>query len=546
MVAILCCISVFWLFGQNVEVTLQSTKSEVAVGEKFNVVLTANVKGTGNVKMPESFEVLASMNGSSSSSINGKQSYEATLTITVIASQKGTFTIPAATWKYGLNKKAKSNELKITVKEGSGSTSNTTNVYTPKPESNGNHYAVFSSSRNEVYVGEPFVITGRIYFDGHIVDANSIKMYESDMMMHKSDVAGNNGALNVTGEQYKGRMYESILLFEDLIVPQQAGALNFDPFSINLGFQRGFFNTGYKLLTSNVLKVKVLPLPENAPRGFQGALGKYTIRASHDIDGVLNAGDLFTYKVRVEGSGNIHMLKPIALNLPKGLILYGDPVVDNQVQTTKKGSHGHIDYEFIIQVQNGGSYNFAPIEFAYFNPDTKAYQTIKVDNLSFTAEGDELPTENDENDEITSQTSSSSWWLNGLLLVLASGVIGIGVVYFLNKNKLNTQSSKTKKLKVDARAVAMKSLEIVPTANLKETADALEKIILQYFRDLTMNDELLLDKSWFIDEASKFNIPAALASNWAAHFDNIQAIKYAGFGSLNAEELVGKTRELVG
>jgi hypothetical protein len=82
--------------------------------------------------------------------------------------------------------------------------------------------------------------------------------------------------------------------------------------------------------------------------------------------------------------------------------------------------------------------------------------------------------------------------------------------------------------------------------DLKETADALEKIILQYFRDLTMNDELLLDQSWFSEEASKYNIPADLALNWAAHFDNIQAIKYAGFGLLNAEELVVKTRELVG
>ena len=72
---ILFCFSSVWLFGQDVKVTLLSSKNEVAVGEQFTVTLTANVKGSGDVKMPEGLEILARMNGSSSSSINGKQSY---------------------------------------------------------------------------------------------------------------------------------------------------------------------------------------------------------------------------------------------------------------------------------------------------------------------------------------------------------------------------------------------------------------------------------------------------------------------------------------
>jgi hypothetical protein len=541
---ILFCFSSVWLFGQDVKVTLLSSKNEVAVGEQFTVTLTANVKGSGDVKMPEGLEILARMNGSSSSSINGKQSYEASLTLTVVASRKGTFTIPGTTWKYGSSKIAKSNELKIKVVAGnSGTSSVLQNI--PQVEANGKHYAIFSANKREVFVGEPFVISGRIYFDGHIVDANSIKLYDSDLMIHKTDVAGNNGALNVTGEQYNGRMYESILLFEELIVPQQSGDLVFDPFSINVGYQKGFFGSGFKNLVSNTLQIKVLPLPQGAKPGFDGALGKYTITTSQDIKNNLNAGDVFTYKVRLEGSGNIHMLKPITLNLPKGLILYGDPVVDNQVFTTKKGAHGHIDYEFVVQVQNGGSYDFVPFEFAYFNPETKSHHALDVPNLRFSASGDELNPENNEIAEATEE-SSSSWWKTLLFLGLTFGAISIGVFYFLKKNKLNTQTKKAKKPKVDARAIALKSLESLSATDLKETADALEKIILQYFRDLTMNDELLLDQSWFSEEASKYNIPADLALNWAAHFDNIQAIKYAGFGLLNAEELVVKTRELVG
>lgn len=543
-ILILFCFSSVWIFGQDVEVTLRASKSEVVVGEKFTVVLKSNTKGSANVKMPEGLELLASMNSSSSQSINGKQSYEATQTYTVVANRTGTFTIPAATWKHGIGKKEKSNSLTITVKAGSGGSASALQNL-PQSDANGKHFAIFSTNKKEVYVGEPFVITGRIYFDGHIVDANSIKLYENDLMVHKTDVAGNNGALNVTGEQFNGRVYESILLFEELIVPQQSGKLNFDAFSINVGYQKGFFGKGFKNLISNALQIKVLPLPQGAQNGFDGSLGKYTITASNDIKGNLNAGDVFTYKVRIEGSGNIHMLKPLTLNLPKGLIMYGDPIVDNQVFTTRKGAHGHIDYEFIIQVQNGGEYDFTPLEFSFFNPENKSFEKLNVPNLTFAALGGENEEDlsSEANDE---EQQSSFWWKSLLLIVLAVGAMVVGALYFLKKNRLASKEDLDTKPKVDARAVALKSLETVPTNDLKETADALEKIILQYFRDLTQNDQLLLDNDWFNNTVQIDFLSSENAQDWSQHFANIQASKYAGFGDENAEGMVKKTRELVG
>jgi hypothetical protein len=274
-------------------------------------------------------------------------------------------------------------------------------------------------------------------------------------------------------------------------------------------------------------------------------MGRYNITSSNDIKGPLEAGAVFTYKVRVEGSGNIHMLKPLALNLPKGLILYGDPVVDNQVFTTKKGAHGHIDYEFIVQVQNGGNYDFVPFEFTYFNPETKTFNPIDVPQISLVATGNELTDESNELQE-SDVESSSAWWKYITVLTMALGALAWGVIFFLKKNKLSNEEKKSKKQKVDARAVALKSLEALPSTNLYETADALVKIILQYFRDLTQNEDLLLDKAWFGEEAQNFNISPEVATSWSEHFGSIQAIKYAGFALESAEELVRKTRDLVG
>lgn len=539
------CLSATWLFGQDVRITLRASKTEVAVGEQFTIELTANVKGNGDVVLPPEIQVLGRMSGNSSRYINGKQSYEVSQTLTVMATETGSFNIPAAVWRYGKNQTANSNTLKIKVKFGKD-TSNGAQVGTPQ-EPNGKHFAIFSTTKKEVYVGEAFVITGKIYFDGHIVDANTYKAYEHNLMLHKTDLTGNLGGLNVAGEEYGGKIYEMILMFDELIVAQQAGNLNFDAFSLNVGFQKGFFGKGFRNIVSNALQIRVLPLPDGAPKGFEGAVGTFDIRTSNDIQGNLSAGDVFTYKVHIEGSGNIHMLKPISLALPKGLILYGEPKIDNQVLTTRKGAHGHLEYEFVIQVQEAGTYDFSPFEFAFFNPEKKSYERAAIPNLSFTSEGDGLQQATGENPETeTHANTGSSWWQSVLLVLLVLILMAIGVVYFLRKNKKEEAPTKPNKPKVDARAIAIRALDNVPTNNISHTADALEKIILQYFKDLTQNDDLLLDNDWFVNSAKEFNMSSESAEAWSQHFASIQALKYAGFVGENAEELVMKTRELVG
>ncbi len=538
------CFSTAWLFGQDVRVSLKASKTEVAVGEQFSIVLSANIKGSGNVSLPREIEVLSQMSGKSSSSINGKQNFEVTQTLTVIATRKGTFNIPAVVWTYGSNKTAKSNTLKIVVKAGVDSSTGA--EIGDVNEIKDRHFAIFSTSKKQVYVGEPFVITGKIYFDGQIVDANSYKPYESDLMLHKMDLKAGNGRPEIAGEEYGGKIYETILVFEELIVAQQSGTINFDAFSLNVGYQTGFFSKAFKNVVSNALQIKVLPLPQGAPAGFNGEVGNFSVRTSSDIQGNLMVGDVFTYKVHIEGSGNLHMLKPLVLNLPKGLILYGEPKVDNQVLTTRKGANGHIDYEFIVQVQEVGSYDFSPIEFAYFDPEKGEYETVNIPKVTFDALGDGHSTQDADNQGLSENESSSSWLKTILLALLILLLIVIGGIYFLRKNRKAEVQKSILKPKVDARAIALKSLDVVPGTSVSESADALEKIILQYFRDLTQDEALLLDKSWFSEEAQKFNISPDLAANWSNHFDKIQAIKYAGFGGESVEVLVTKTRELVG
>ncbi len=545
-------------FSQDANVTLKASKAEVAVGEQFSIVLSANVNGNGDVKLPNGFQVVSRMSGSSSRFINGQQSFEVTRTFVVVASSKGEFTIPAATWSYGSNKTAKSNSLKIKVVEGSRTPpqkQQQQQYYDPfgslfgqrqqqQQNSGGEkHFGMLISSKREVYVGEPIVLSGKVYFDGHIVDVANYEPHKMDMRSHKTDLRNTNQNLTVEREEYGGKMYQSIFLFEELIVPQQAGEYTIEPFSINIGFQRGFFNSGYKPVKSNATTLVVLPLPKNAPSGFDGAVGSYKLNVEYDLPKEPKTGDVIGIRLKLEGQGNMHLLNPIALNLPAGILLYGDPKTESKVKTSRSGGGGSVEYEFIMQIEEPGAYDFKPFEFAYFNPETKKYVQETVPNLKFDAKGESVSFEKQE--ELAQQEEeekiASTVWRSLFLSVIGLTFLFV-LIYFLRKNS-ELFRFKRRKPKVDAHKVAIKSLDAVVLD--QQTLDQVEKIILQFFKDFTQNEQLLISEQWFEMEGQQFGIATATLEQWRAHFATIQAMKYASFGQMSNEELVKKTRDLV-
>ncbi len=543
--------------AQDAKVTLKASKSEVAVGEQFRIILSADVNGNGDISVPREFQIISQMSGSSTKIFNGQHSFEVTRTYVVIANAKGEFTIPAATWTYN-GKTAKSNSLKIKVVEGAGTPPNQqqqqyydpfgsffgTPQQQPQTPSSEKHFGMFATSKREVYVGEPVILSGKVYFDGQIVDIADFEPYKIDLMAHKTDLRSDKVNISVGREDYGGKTYQTVPLFEDLIIPQQAGAYTFTPFSIKVGYQRGFFDRGYKLIKSNEPSITVLPLPKGVPSGFDGAVGTFKVDVKYDAKAQMQAGDVFGITVKIEGTGNVHLLKALELNLPEGLVLYGDPKVENKVKISRKGGQGTIAYDFIVQVVKGGEFNFKPLEFAYFNPELKRYEQVNVPDLKFEATGELISEQKAaELAQIQEEEKVSSQVWKSITLGLLGLLFLFGLIYFLRKNS-NLFKIKTKKRKVDAHAVALKALGALHS-NDAQTLDAVEKIILQFFKDFTSNEKLLVSVVWFEQEASQHKINTEHAQLWRAHFSTIQAMKYANFGQMSSAELIGKTKELV-
>ena len=540
--------------------SLKASKTEVAVGEQFSIILSADVNGNGDLNLPREFQILSRMSGSSSRFINGRQSFEVTRTFVVVANKVGEYNIPSATWSYGSNKTATSNSLKIKVVEGTGNPpqQQQQQYYDPfgglfgpprqqqQPQATApdKHFGMLITNKREVYVGEPIIISGKVFFDGHIVDVADFDTYGMNLMAHKTDLRSDKVNLSVAREEYGGRMYQTIPLFEDLIIPQQSGEFTFSPFSIKIGFQRGFFDRGYKLVKSNESSIVVKPLPAGAPEGFDGAVGNFKVDVAYDAKPEMQAGDIIGITVKIEGSGNINLLKVLELNLPEGIVLYGDPKVENKIKVTKKGAQGTIEYDFIAQIEKGGQYDFVPFHFAYFNPESKRYQSVEIPVLQFEAIG-ELISEKEAEEialaEEEEKLSSKVW--KSISLILLSFLILLGLGYFLKKNS-NIFKFKPKKRKVDAHAVARKALSTINTKS-PETLNQVERIVIQFFKNLTNDDALLISESWFLEKAVNNVLTQELADEWRVHFSTIQAMKYANFGQLSHEDLLQNTLRLI-
>jgi hypothetical protein len=100
----------------------------------------------------------------------------------------------------------------------------------------------------------------------------------------------------------------------------------------------------------------------------------------------IKKGDVFSIKLTLIGSGNLHNTDYPKLQLPKGLTLYGDPKADEKYVFTANGAVGKINLEYTIQVNKGGSFSIPPIEISYFDIKLKKYVSLKTDEINLKGE----------------------------------------------------------------------------------------------------------------------------------------------------------------
>jgi hypothetical protein len=385
--------------------TAAASATEVGVGDVFQVEWSVDGNG-GNFSLPgmPEFEVAGGPSqGSSVSIVNGHMSQSMSITYAFRAKKAGSFQIPPANIRVG-NAVLKSNAINIKVVQGSGNGGggNGSNTQQRRNGSNqpagadrGNGDAEYfidaSVDKSNIMEGEPITVTYKLYLrnvqpQGQGITAKKAPSFTGFWVKDLPDATDK----ELRPEDRNGKRYFVAIVKKAILYPQHSGILTVDPMEWEAtlamrGQKRrannGFFDDPFfddffqqpevyhKILQSNPVPIKVNALPEaGKPQNFSGLVGNFHVRANVDKT-KLKENDAITYRITVEGQGNLQQVQPFSLNLPPDWDVYDPKTVD------KTGSK---TFEYTIIPKKMGKYTLPSVDFSYFDLNSHRYITDKT------------------------------------------------------------------------------------------------------------------------------------------------------------------------
>jgi hypothetical protein len=220
------------------------------------------------------------------------------------------------------------------------------------------------------YIGQQFIYTFRFY---QAIQVHRQPQFEMPIF---------NGleTIGLPVQEYNLDLADRTYLITEIrtaLFPKTVGSIHIGP--ARLMFPGNYFEQPIELYTEP-LTLQVKPLPDNAPPGFAGAVGQYTIEAWFSPQVAVH-NQPSTYSVVISGVGNVRALpQPIWPPLHEwrtydSLTSMTTDIKDGQMVGTRV-------YERLIISDQLGDITIAPTTFVYFDPIAAEYRTISTKPLS--------------------------------------------------------------------------------------------------------------------------------------------------------------------
>ena len=375
----------------------------VALGKPFSVEFTLNAAPDENTfRAPsfEGFDLLAGpavARGSSVSFINGKmsKSEQYTYTFVLLPKTAGNVTIGAAEVRVD-GELLRSQPQPVEVVDEGGAAPQGADARRPEREERQTAADRVAEddvllravvSKRTVYKNEPLHVTYKLYTRVPFVDYSFEAapafngFWAQDLTRKRNNVQSNR-------ETFNGKVYETYVLGDWLLYPQQAGTLAIEPMGMTVVAQivvqsrnrDPFFGGGHEVynvprkVRSQPMSVTVKPLPAGAPAGFSGAVGDFRLETVPP-DGRLAANSGATYTVRISGSGNLTFVQAPTLTLPGSFEQYNVKTTES-INASAAGITGYRQFEYPFIARAEGDYEIAPVLFSYFDPVRGEYRTL--------------------------------------------------------------------------------------------------------------------------------------------------------------------------
>ncbi|MGE0560504.1 MAG: BatD family protein [Flavobacteriales bacterium] len=572
-------------FAQDVKFTAATSHTEVATGDRFQIQFTANAKIT-NFKAPDlsDFRVLSGPNQSTSMSfVNGAMSTSISFSYVLMAVKEGMFTIkPAIAAVDG--QAYSTNSINISVSKGVNVQQQQTQQNQPeesinisKADATKDLFIKSSASKTTVYQGEHIIATYKLYTKVNIAGNELVKNADlNGFWSQEIDL----GQAQWSQEVFGGFRWNVATIRKIVLFPQRSGTLTIDPLEMKFIVQRRvaggnsvfdqFFGRVENVeanLKSEPIKIKVLPHPEPKPASFTGAVGQFEMTTNLSANKV-KANEAINLKIKVSGKGNLPLIENFTIDFPKDFETY-DPKVADNYKTTPNGVGGAKEYDYLIIPRHAGTFTIDPVEFSYFDPNTKAYKTIKSEpftievekgdgsaaNVTFTgANKEDVQILGEDiryihtNDIVVTHAKSSFYGSLGFYLAIGIlPLLFLLVLIFRNKLReaqrdvIGSKSRKANKMANKYLAAAKKSLD---AQQHKEFYEHISKALFGYTSDKLKIPLSALSKENITEKLNGVSVSQDTISNFIATLELCEMARFAPV-SVSEQEIYGKAASII-
>lgn len=560
---ILCCASLLWSQDEFVDIEINPTTVEK--GQPVTITLKTNTEGNVKFELPDEFVQSGPTHSGMSSSVdysNGKGE--------VIR-----FSFQKFSGYFDTEGEYKIGPIKIQTANGEIESKSVMvkvhklqNMISEDPSKNMDKaiFGIIEQSKKEIYEGQPIILEGKVYSQIDILQVENFNTFkfEGPAEIHSLQ---NSNQVSRKYEVVSGKDVVTFKIGKSLIFPDKTGNYEISPFEIILLYDdpRKLFPERAKI-RSNTTKVRIKPLPDGTPNSFIGAVGHFDVSASFNGTTV-EQGKVVELNIRVFGHGNLHNIEAPKLKLPKGMVLYGDPEVEDSITFSPLGAEGMKTFTYYIQANNDGNIQLEPIEISYFDLESESYTAAKANIKSLTVTpSEDVKNLSKENAELKAEKEKSVQpfiskkptykevysqlffkGVNGALLVSSPILLSLLFGFFVRIKTSGEEEKQKHKQKTDAKR---DFLNVIKNAHKidsgEEQIKTLYSAIIGYLANEWNVSKGNISREFLDQKVAQNKLDENLKTELIGLLNELDEVRYGFSGAkLNIEELSKKSLNII-